>query len=71
MENKRDELGNIMHGLSEQNLASDTEIYENMPSFPRISRNKDLTLLLLSEVKNYEVIKNECRFCVKAVYIAG
>lgn len=69
MKNKRDELGNIMHGLSEQNLASDAEVYENMPSFPRISRNKNLTLLLLSEVKNYEVINNECRFYVKAVYI--
>ena len=45
-------LGEIMHGLSEENIAREEELFENMPVFPRISRSKKLTMLLVHRVKS-------------------
>ena len=46
-------LGEIMHGLSEENIAREEELFENMPVFPRISRSKNLTMLLVHRVKSW------------------
>lgn len=62
-------LGEIMHGLSEENIASEQDVFENMPSFPRISRSKNLSMLLVNRVKHVIPVKNGCDILAEAVYI--
>ena len=49
-----------MHGLSEENIAREEELFENMPVFPRISRSKNLTMLLVHRVKSCTLSQKGC-----------
>jgi alpha-D-xyloside xylohydrolase len=64
------DLGNIMHGLSEQNPVDDNIVFKNMPVFPEISSSKGLKMLLVDEVKKYtEKQSNELLIYTLAKYV--
>ena len=62
-------LGEIMHGLSEENIAREEELFENMPVFPRISRSKNLTMLLVHRVKSCTPVPKGCDILAEGLYI--
>lgn len=59
----------IMHGLTEASAVSDKLVFENMPVFPRISRSKHITLLLVNRLKSYKIEGNECQILAEGVYV--
>lgn len=63
------EIEDIMHGLSETNVVSDDKVFENMPVFPRISRSKELTLLLVNRLKNFKLDNNTVTCNTEAIYV--
>ena len=62
-------LGEIMHGLSEENIAREEELFENMPVFPRISRSKNLTMLLVHKVKSCIPVPKGCDILAEGLYV--
>lgn len=62
-------LGEIMHGLSEENIAREEELFENMPVFPRISRSKNLTMLLVHRVKSCTPVPKGCDILAEGLYV--
>ena len=62
-------LGEIMHGLSGESLAREEELFENMPVFPRISRSKNLTMLLVHKVKSCTNVPKGCDILAEGVYV--
>lgn len=58
-----------MHGLSKTNVVPDEVVFENMPTFPRISRSKGITLLLVNRVKQWYTQGNTVYFTTEAAYI--
>ena len=62
-------LGEIMHGLSEENIAREEELFENMPVFPRISRSKNLTMLLVHRVKSCIPVPKGCDILAEGLYV--
>lgn len=69
MEKNKKSFGDIMHGLSKTNVVSDDVVFDNMPTFPRISRSKGLTLLLVSRVKNWTIKDDTVYFYTEAHYV--
>ena len=58
-----------MHGLSEENIAREEELFENMPVFPRISRSKNLTMLLVHRVKSCTPVPKGCDILAEGLYV--
>ena len=65
-----EDLGNIMHGLSDTSAVPDDIVFVNMPHFPMISESKGLSLMLCSSLRSWKMHGNDCIDCiVDAVYI--
>lgn len=62
-------LGEIMHGFSEEITVPKELVFENMPSFPRISKSNHITLMLVNKVKRYIIKDQECILWAQASYI--
>lgn len=62
-------LGEIMHGLSDESIAGEDELFENMPLFPRISRAKNLTMLLVNKVKSWKAAEKGCDILAEGLYV--
>lgn len=62
-------LGEIMHGLSQEHIAGEEELFENMPVFPRISRSKNLTMLLVHRIKEWTESEQGCDILAEGVYV--
>lgn len=58
-----------MHGLSDETIAREEELFENMPVFPRISRYRNLTMLLVNRVKECRADKQGCYILAEGVYV--
>ena len=58
-----------MHGLSKTSVVPDEVVFENMPTFPRISRSKGLTMLLVNRVKCWYRSSNVVYFRTEASYV--
>lgn len=69
MEKKKESFGDIMHGLSKTNVVSDDAIFENMPVFPRISRSKGISMLLVNKVKSWRRDEDTVYFLTEAIYV--
>jgi alpha-D-xyloside xylohydrolase len=69
MNNNEQNLGNIMHGLSDQSVIPPSQVTFNMPCFPQIDKSKDSTLLLVDSVKRWEIKDGEAFFYVDGTYI--
>ncbi len=66
---KQENIGQIMHGLSEQEIIEDESlIYQNIAKFPRISLLKDATLLLVNRVKSFTADDNKILIQTEGVY---
>ena len=64
------DLGNIMHGLSDQSLVPDEAVFVNMPHFPSVSEGKGISMLLCSSLKRWELAAPDRVDCyVDGVYI--
>ena len=66
---KQVDMGNIMHGLSDQSAVGEDIVRENMPVFPRISRSKNLSMLLANRIKGYETISQGVLILAEGIYI--
>ena len=65
-----EDLGNIMHGLSDTSAVPDDIVFVNMPHFPMISESKGLSLMLCSSLRSWKIHGNDCIDCiVDAAYI--
>ncbi len=63
-------IGQIMHGLSEQGIIEDeSQIYQNIVKFPRISLMKGATLLLVNRVKSFKVENNKVLIQTEGIYV--
>lgn len=67
--NIQENIGQVMHGLSEQEYVADNSIiYQNVATFPKISRMRNATLLLVDKVKDFTIKKNKVVINTEGAY---
>lgn len=67
---EKEDIGQIMHGFSEQNIIKNEDlIYQNVVNFPKISLLKRATMLLVNKVKEFQVQGNRVLLQTEGVYI--
>lgn len=65
-----EDLGNIMHGLSDNSVVPDDIVFVNMPHFPQISESKGISLMLCSALKSWKQTSDDSIDCIiDAAYI--
>ena len=67
---QRNELGQIMHGLTDEHTADPDAVWINMPTFPQVSTSKKLTMLLASRVKAWRMEGSRVILTVEGQYVA-
>ncbi len=67
---QRNELGEIMHGLTDERVVPPEKVWINMPTFPQVSASKRLSMLLASRVKAWHVQGSRAVLTVEGRYVA-
>ncbi|MDD3214818.1 MAG: glycoside hydrolase family 31 protein [Eubacteriales bacterium] len=67
---QRNELGEIMHGLTDERVVPPEKVWINMPTFPQVSASKRLSMLLVSRVKAWRTEGSRAVLTVEGRYVA-